>query len=675
MVRRGGLVCLLGLLALVVLISGCGGGGGSTGSESTEASTSEAPAESTEPAESEEGSTGTASAAGGLELSETWSAPNANAWSTREVGGPIEASNVKELGTAWRVPIQGVGLFGDWATTPVVNEGVVYAQDMASNVYAIELETGKLKWVKKYEEKSMGPTGVNVSEGMVFGATEEFAFALNAETGEQMWQKKLTRNKNEGIDMAPGIDHETIYISTTPCRGAGCYEGNQRAVLWALEPKTGKTKWKWNEVPANLWGNPKINSGGGQWQAPTFDEEGNLYVGVANPGPLANLENSKAWGQTRPGPNLYTDSIVKLNHETGKVEWHYQLIPHDVWDWDINNTPALTEVEVNGEQVIVGAGKAGIAFGLSAKTGKPLWKTPLGKRTSKLVDEANVLAENGEYDKLNKLKEEENWIFPGIWGGVETQFAVAGGTMFLANNNLGIKYGKKEPGIEIESIEQGYGEMVAIDIETGKVEWTHKFEHSPYGGASVTNNLVFTTTLDGIVWALNTETGKVEWQSKLPAGTNAPVAINEDMVITAGSYPQGKGQVAEIVAFKLGATGPEPAPGTSETKGNGDEGNNGPASVDGAEGTSEEGAEGEAAGASASGKEVFSTICAACHTLAAAGAEGTTGPNLDELKPSKALTEKQVTNGGGGMPAFGGELSKEEIAAVAEYVEKEAGKR
>jgi glucose dehydrogenase/cytochrome c5 len=673
MVRRSGLVCLLGLLALVVAIAGCGGGGGTTSSESSEATTTEAPAE-TETTESEPSETETAST-GGLELSETWSAPNANAWSTREVSGPIEASNVKELGTAWRVPIQGVGLFGDWATTPVVNEGVVYAQDMASNVYAIELETGKLKWVKKYEEKSMGPTGVNVSEGMVFGATEEFAFALNAETGEQMWNKKLTRNKNEGIDMAPGIDHETVYISTTPCRGAGCYEGNQRAVLWALDPKTGKTKWKWNEVPANLWGNPKINSGGGQWQAPTFDEEGNLYVGVANPGPLANLENSKAWGQTRPGPNLYTDSIVKLNHETGKVEWHYQLIPHDVWDWDINNTPALTEVEVNGEQVIVGAGKAGIAFGLSAKTGKLLWKTPLGKRTSKLVDEANVLAENGEYEKLNKLKEEEKWIFPGIWGGVETQFAVAGNTMFLANNNLGIKYGKKEPGIEIESIEQGYGEMVAIDIETGEVEWTHKFEHSPYGGASVTNNLVFTTTLDGIVWALNTETGEVEWQSKLPAGTNAPVAINEDMIITAGSYPQGKGQVAEIVAFKLGATGPEPAPGTSETKGNGDEGNNGPASVDGAEGTSEEGMEGEAAGASASGKEVFSTICAACHTLAAAGAEGTTGPNLDELKPTASVVEKQVTNGGGGMPAFGGELSKEEISAVAEYVEKEAGKK
>jgi outer membrane protein assembly factor BamB/cytochrome c5 len=543
---------------------------------------------------------------------------------------------------------------------------------MASNVYAIELETGKLKWIKKYEEKSMGPTGVNVSEGMVFGATEEFAFALNAETGEQLWQKKLTRNKSEGIDMAPGINDGTVYISTAPCRGAGCYEGNQRAVLWALDPETGKTKWKWNEIPANFWGDPSINSGGGQWQAPTFDAEGDLYVGVANPGPLANLENSKAWGQTRPGPNLYTDSIVKLDHETGKVEWYYQLLPHDVWDWDINNTPELTEVEVNGEQVIVGAGKAGIAFGLSAKTGKLLWKTPMGKRTGGIVEKANVMAENGEYAALNKLKEEEKWIFPGIWGGVESQFAVAGDTAFFANNNLGIKYGKKEPGIEIESIEQGNGEMVAVNIETGEIEWTHKFEHSPYGAASVTNDLVFTTTLDGIIWALNTETGKVEWSSKLPAGTNAPVAINEDMVITAGSYPQGKGQVAEIVAFKLGATGPEPAPGTSETKGNGHV-SEGPASVDGAEGTSEEG--GEAAGASASGKEVFSTICAACHTLAAAGAEGTTGPNLDELKPPKALTEKQVTNGGGGMPAFGGELSKEEITAVAEYVEKEAGKK
>jgi mono/diheme cytochrome c family protein len=137
------------------------------------------------------------------------------------------------------------------------------------------------------------------------------------------------------------------------------------------------------------------------------------------------------------------------------------------------------------------------------------------------------------------------------------------------------------------------------------------------------------------------------WRKKLPAFTNAPIAIVGDTLITAASYPGGKGQIPEVIAFRLGAHGSlTPAPGANA---------------------------GSGAGGSASGASVFSSNCSSCHTLAAAHAKGTVGPNLDQLKPSADVVNRQVTNGGGGMPAFGGRLSSAQIDAVAKYVSSVAG--
>jgi mono/diheme cytochrome c family protein len=169
------------------------------------------------------------------------------------------------------------------------------------------------------------------------------------------------------------------------------------------------------------------------------------------------------------------------------------------------------------------------------------------------------------------------------------------------------------------------------------------------GDATVVNDLVFTTTFDGHVIALDRKTGRIVWNEKLPAFTNAPVAISGDTLVTAASYPGGEGQTTEVVAFKLGAHGSF-TPATTTTTPTG-------------------------GGGSADGKTVFTQNCASCHTLAAAGATGTVGPNLDQLRPSKSTVERQVTNGGGGMPAFGGRLSKAQISAVAAYVAGNAGKK
>ena len=154
-----------------------------------------------------------------------WALPGADLQNTRNVPGSINSSNVTNLKPAWRVAIRAKGSFGTYATTPVVVGGVVYTQDINSNVYAIDLDSGKVMWFHRYNSPSVGPNGVTVVNGVVYGATGDSAFALQASTGEQLWKKKLTRNKNEGIDMAPAS-------TTAPSTSRPC-PATRRASTWA----------------------------------------------------------------------------------------------------------------------------------------------------------------------------------------------------------------------------------------------------------------------------------------------------------------------------------------------------------------------------------------------------------------------------------------------------------
>ena len=499
-------------------------------------------------------------------LSTTWSLPGGDLQNSRSVGGPINASNVSSLGVAWTVPITASGAFGGFASTPVVANGVMYTQDLASNVEAVDFKTGKILWRTKFDSPSAGPNGVTVTDGVVYGATATSAFALEAATGKQLWIRKLTKNGNEGIDMAPGVDHGTVYVSTVPGNAKVFYGGDSQAILTAMDAKTGAVKWTWAEVPADLWSakNKKINSGGGQWHPPSFDSEGNLYIGVANPAPFTGTPKFP-WGSSRPGPNLYTNSIVKLDAKSGKLVWYYQLTPHDIYDWDMQNSPILTTV--NGRQVVIDGGKAGILVAVDAQTGKPIWKRPVGVHNGHDAD--NLAAERHDYSKL-KIPET---IEPGDLGGIESELASDGTTVFAAVNNLATTY--KGQGLQFATFPvppaKGTGEFVAVDQATGKVKWDNKLASSPYGGATIANDVVFTTTYDGMLHGFDTSTGKEVWSTKLSAGTNAPVAVVGDTLVAAATLPSGKGEKAQIIAYRLGATGklpgaaptatPSPAPG------------------------------------------------------------------------------------------------------------------
>jgi outer membrane protein assembly factor BamB/mono/diheme cytochrome c family protein len=577
------------------------------------------------------------------DFADQWPAPNQNLSNQRVAkSSTIDASNVKQLGIAWSVPITEGGTFGNYASTPIIADGVVYTQDLTSNVNAIDLKTGTVKWSKNYNMTDVGPNGVALGYGKIYGATPDFAFALDKDTGKEVWRsQKLTRNANEGIDMAPGVFDNTVYVSTVPGNATSFYKGDGQGVLWALDADTGKPKWKFATVPADLWDSQHtdINSGGGLWHPPAFDDNGDVYIDIANPAPWPGTD-ALPWGSSRPGPNPNSNSAVKLNKDDGKVIWKTQVLKHDVFDWDLQLPPVLTK---DGDRdLVLASGKQGYVYALDTGSGSIVWKRPVGKHNGH--DRTNEPALEGNYDQMPKLP---ITVLPGILGGVETQLAVSDGVVYAPIVNVPVVFHTQtKPELQLT---KGTGEMVALNVADGTLKWQATFAQPAYGAATVSNDLVFTTTFDGKLIALNKNTGEVVWETQMPAGTNAPVAIVGDTLVTAASFPQAAGQRAEIIAYRIGAKGSIGTPTTA------------PATTTGGSTT-------------ASGKAVFTANCGSCHTLNAAGTTGSVGPNLDDLKPDEATVEQQVRNGGGGMPAFQGRLSDAQIKAVAQYVAQNAGK-
>jgi alcohol dehydrogenase (cytochrome c) len=538
----------LGSVSLVLAVGGCGSSGSTA---APLVCPNSAPTAGTSGA----GAAGPAAGSANPAVAAGWSLPGGNLANTRDVASAITSSNVSKLGVAWSVPLRipMTHTDGAYATTPVVVNGVVYVQDLDSNVLAISLATGKVLWRHAYNSPNGGPDGVTVAGGVVYGATNHAAFALSAATGTQLWSRTLISNDHEGIDMAPGYNHGTVYVSTVPVNPlVGVYLGGGKGTLFALNAKTGAPEWSWDEV-GDLWGNQQVNSGGGQWYPPSFDAQGNIYLGVANPG-LVFGTKAYPWGTSRPGPDLYTDSVVKLS-PAGKLLWYYQLTPHDLYDWDMQNSPVLTTA--HGQPVVIDGGKAGILIELDAQTGKLLWKLPVGLHNGH--DHDGLLTENAKPTAHLHLPR-QFCLGPGVDGGIETQLASNGSTTFAAVNDrpspvCGTGTGCSiSESADIESVLKAPGEMVAVNQDTGQADWDTKLPSSPFGAANVTNNVVFTTTLDGDLYALNAATGAILRKITLPAGSNAPVAIDGDYVIAGVGVPLSKTQQTQIIAYKLGAS-------------------------------------------------------------------------------------------------------------------------
>src|SRR5262245_12397566 len=308
---------------------------------------------------------------------DAWPAHNYDLSNTRATTETsINSQTVPTLKVKWRFRLKGTSAFGAFASSPIVLNDTVYLQDLNSNVYALDRESGKVRWAHRFNSPSEGPNGIALGYGRIYGATATSAFALDPSNGAVIWSRKLVRNKNEGIDMAPQLFDNTVLVSTVPGNVNSFYAGHGDGIVWALQSASGKPKWTFNTLAmgAKLWGHPDVNSGGGLWYPPSVDSKGRVFISVANPGPLYGTPKCPA-GTGRPGPHPDTGSIAASDGPPGKLLWYQQVFPHDLRDYDVMIPAIVTNAMIGGTEteIVLGASKGGNAFALRAENGKRLW--------------------------------------------------------------------------------------------------------------------------------------------------------------------------------------------------------------------------------------------------------------------------------------------------------------
>jgi outer membrane protein assembly factor BamB len=454
-------------------------------------------------------------------------------------------AHLKEL---WSYTLKGKATKSDAGTgtlaaNPIVVNGVVYLQDLRCDVFAVSLTTGKLIWeyaVNKPEVSGPGPNGVAVVDGTVYGASPKTVFALDASTGKKIWIDKNLLKQGQGtFGIQPQVANGRVYLASQYGSGPG------GGVLLALDATNGHREWSFNTLTGADQGVQAVGLGaGGAWETPLVGTDGSVTYGIGNPYQTA------ADAIANPSKQLYTDSDVNLNAATGKLNWYYQGVPNDFKDYDMQASPISTSA--NGVPVVLGGGKMGYVYEMNAATGKLLWKTPVGEHNGHDNDSLKAL-----HHKL-KLKAPYT-ILPGSIGGILTNMAVDANSVYVATLDVSITATSLTQPLGAKAGKES-GEVEALNLTTGKVEWDTKVQGLPCGAATVVNNLVFTTTLFGNkkavqsrLLAFNRSTGAIVFDQTLPETSNAPIAIAGDIVIVPAGGPKAPGQskTSEIVAYTV----------------------------------------------------------------------------------------------------------------------------
>ncbi len=460
-----------------------------------------------------------------------WPSPNGDLYNTRVAHATISSANVSQLGVAWTIPLSGAGTSGADVANPVVANGIAYLQDGASNVMAVRYSTGEVLWSHLYNSPAEGPNGVTIADGRIYGLTATGVFALDAKTGRQLWYDTHLAAGKANFDIPPQVAYGKVFVSSAITVGGG--------ILYALDATTGATIWSFQTVIDKVGQQLKATAGGA-WDAFLIGPDNSVYVGIGNP----YLSQQEA--QTTPSRELYTDSIVKLDQATGKLEWYYQAFPDDFHDWDLQVSPIYTTAA--GRPVVLAAGKGGVVFAFDPASGTLLWKTAVGMHNGH--DQDDQLALEGKLQLSTPYT-----AYPGEVGGVETNMAAADGVVYVPVVNLPSTYTKSTSRLGTINVAQATGEMVAIDIATGKQLWATKLAQMPLGGATVANDLVFTTTFTGEVVALSRKDGSIIWTSQLLAGSNATLTIIGSTLLAGAGVPLTTTQHPAVVAYRLGAKG------------------------------------------------------------------------------------------------------------------------
>ena len=483
----------------------------------------------------------------------------------------IDQTNVSKLGVAWSVE---VGSDGKLETTPLVFNGVLYGTSTWSQVYAIDLRSGKVKWqwdpaLVRGGFESMGPRpccgpvnrGVALYDGKVYvGLLDGRLVALNADTGAIVWSVQTTTpNSDYTITGAPRIVKGKVVI------GQGGAEYGVRGFLGAYDAQTGKLAWKFYVIPgdpskpfedealavaAKTWNGQwwKYGGGGTPWDGIAYDPELNLvYVGTGNGSPW-NANHRSPGG----GDNLYLSSIVALNADTGKYVWHYQTTPGDNWDYNAAQPMILADLTIANQprKVIMQAPKNGFFYVLDRTNGKLIsgepfvytsWATSIDKQTGRPQE-----TEAARY-RYTPVRLSPGPVGAHHWPpmafnpvtklvyypGQETTSVFAMEEKFDFKEgqwNLGLRRGPgaipTPPPADPKAPPPG-GFFVAWDPIANKQAWKIPFLSS--GGAlSTAGQLIFVGNSAGKFFALDPLSGKTLWETQLQQGVATPISYELD---------------------------------------------------------------------------------------------------------------------------------------------------
>ena len=439
----------------------------------------------------------------------------------------INDRNVQKLRVEW---IYQTSVQGAFETVPLVVDGVMYFTSGGANAYAIDAASGRELWHYQYRvpEKARPccgsqNRGLALLGNKLFMATPDARIvAIDRRNGQLLWNSEIIPAQSiYGASLAPLIVKNKVLV------GISGGELGNRGFIDAYYASDGKRAWRFWTVPGKgepgneTWGGDSWRHGAGAtWMTGTYDPSLNLvYWGVGNPGPDLN-------GDVRPGDNLYTDSLVALDGDTGKLKWHYQFTPHDVYDWDASETPMLLDLPWNGitRKLVVQANRNAFFYVLDRATGEFLMAKPFAPQTwakgfdakGRPIKNANVEPSEGGTRVCPQSAGATNWMAPSYSPLTKLfYFNVREGCDVFFSSPPVYQQGKGYWGsiFRGETNERQWGRVTALNPLTGETKWIFKLYQSPWAGTLATSgNLVFAGEEDGYLMAFHAATGQLLWK-------------------------------------------------------------------------------------------------------------------------------------------------------------------
>ena len=460
----------------------------------------------------------------------------------------INTGNVAKLRPAFQFQTE---VLESMETAPIVVDGIMYITTSYNHVYALDAVTGKEFWHYKHK---MGPVttyccgpnnrGVAImGDKLYMGTLDAKLISMDAKTGKLLWSTQIADPElGYSETMAPVAVNGKVLIGTNGgeygVRGfVKAYDANDGNLLWtfySIPEKGHEGVWATKDATgrdmkrdiaaekkqlADKGGDFYKTLGGGVWMAPAVDKETNTAFFVAgNPSP-------DLYGAERPGDNLYTNSIIAVDLNTGAYKWHYQYIAHDVWDLDAVSPVILTEAKGKDGQmrkVAIHGGKTGHIYVHDRATGE------LIRFSEAMVPQENMW--------VLPTKDGARML-PGANGGVEWSPMAVNPKLrlaYAANLHQPMTYHVEEakyPGgklwlggaFKVIAGEKQWGRLAAVNIDTGKMAWKFDTEQPLIGGVLATaGGLVFNGESNGLFRAFDAKTGKKLWEYQAGAGVNAP---------------------------------------------------------------------------------------------------------------------------------------------------------